>query len=75
MPSVLDHAYKLRAAGCDAVEGPAARLAPDSVSRLDWHNARAEFMSKLNDALRDAKSDEERKALVERLQALLAPLS
>ena len=68
----LDQAYRLRAAGGEASEEPVApRIAPDAVSRLDWHNARAEFLTTLNARLAAARDDAARQAMLEALQARL----
>jgi metallo-beta-lactamase family protein len=64
----LDQAYSLRigAAGEEA-QADTARIEPENVSRLDWNNTRAEFMSALDAALRQAGSDAERKKLLDKL--------
>ncbi len=67
----LDAAYDLRKA--DAEPAPASpRLAPDRVARLDWHNARADFLTVLDRALRTAGTDADREALVARLRAVVS---
>ncbi len=67
----IDQSYRLRAAASELAQAPAARLNPEAVSRLDWHNARAEFMGRLEASLRAAKSDEARMALLARLSGAL----
>jgi hypothetical protein len=57
---------RIGAAGEEA-EADIARIEPEIVSRLDWNNARAEFMGALDAALRRAGSDAERKKLLDKL--------
>lgn len=66
----LDETYTLerRSAVC-AVDGAAPRMAQDDVSRLDWHNARARFLSELANAMDRAPDNAARKALFEKLSA------
>jgi metallo-beta-lactamase family protein len=66
----LDQSYRLSASRADSDEGGVApRLPRDSVSRLDWHNARAAFLSALNGKLAAAGSDAERQSILEALQS------
>lgn len=68
----LDQSYRLRADRISEPEaGPAPRLEPKAVSRLDWHNARAEFLSALQDKLEAADGDSAREAILRDLQARL----
>lgn len=67
----LDQCYRLRKEGRETLEPTEARLLPHAVSRLDWHNARAEFLSALQAKLSAAESDESRDEIVRRLSAAL----
>jgi metallo-beta-lactamase family protein len=61
----IDRAYRLRRAAAGEAPGArAARIDADAVSRLDWHNARAEFMTRLELRLREANSDKARMAII-----------
>jgi metallo-beta-lactamase family protein len=66
----LDRAYKLHSAQADEAESQ-PRIEPESVSRLDWHNARADFLMTLNARLASAKSDAERQQLLEALSGTM----
>lgn len=71
--AALDAVYKLRKAQVELQPG-AARLAPEAPSRLDWHNAKADFMARLHQSLAAAKDDAAREALLVRLgETLPAP--
>jgi len=64
----LDETYTLqRAAAARASGGAEPRIDADAVSRLDWHNARAEFLSRLAAVADAAPDNAARKALFERL--------
>lgn len=68
----LDQSYRLRAASTGEREsGPAPRLEPKAVSRLDWHNARAEFLSALQDKLEAAADDGAREEILRGLKGRL----
>lgn len=68
----LDQSYRLRAAQAGKQEeGPAPRIEPKAVSRLDWHNARADFLSALQDTLEAAADDAAREAILRDLKARL----
>jgi metallo-beta-lactamase family protein len=70
----LDQCYRVKPAGAGEEEEAAPpRIEPRSVSRLDWHNARAAFLETLHDALDAAGSDAEREAIIEKLAAQLQP--
>lgn len=69
--AALDQCYRLHKQGQEALEPAEARLAPLAVSRLDWHNARAEFLSMLHAKLQAAPSDASREEIVRRLSAVL----
>ncbi|MBU6373933.1 MAG: MBL fold metallo-hydrolase [Alphaproteobacteria bacterium] len=66
----LDATYELRR-GLAKPEHSAPRLPAASTSRLDWHNARAEFLAALNRSLAAAETDAAREALLAQLKDVL----
>jgi metallo-beta-lactamase family protein len=70
IPAKLDESYTLTRAAFER-EAVVPRIEADSVSRLDWHNARAEFLSKLSAAAEAAPDNASRKDMFERLAAVL----
>ena len=50
------------------------RIAPEAVSRLDWHNARAALLADLNEALDQAENDATRERILAGLRHKLAAL-
>ncbi|MGE3301858.1 MAG: MBL fold metallo-hydrolase [Hyphomonadaceae bacterium] len=71
VPVKLDNAYRLHTTTPEEISGAAARLPPEAVSRLDWHNARADFLSRLNKQLDAAESDAARKRMLDALAEAL----
>ena len=67
----LDQAYRLDGANVIAEAAPPARLAPEAPARLDWHNARAEFLNALTQRLLSAPDDAARERIVAGLKARL----
>jgi metallo-beta-lactamase family protein len=67
----LDESYRLRPGGADAGAPAEPRIARDAVAELDWHNARAGFLTALNAKLSAASSDAERQRILDTLQAAL----
>ena len=68
----LDQAYRISASRAEPDKDEIApRLPRDAVSRLDWHNARADFLSALNEKLEGAGSDAERQVILESLKSSL----
>ncbi len=67
----IDHAYRLRADRAEIGAGEHVRIEPAAVSRLDWHNARAEFLNHFEARLRAAGSDEERMQIVMALESAI----
>lgn len=64
----LDETYTLKRGAAERfADAGAPRIEADSVSRLDWHNARADFLGKLSAAADAAPDNAARKALFERL--------
>jgi len=67
----LDQAYRLDGTKVIAEAAPPARLAPEAPSRLDWHNARADFLNTLTEQLLSAPDDAARERLIAGLKASL----
>jgi len=67
----IDDAYELRVGGAEPCKHGAPRIRPHAAAALDWHNARARLLMRLNGALEAAPDDAAREALLARLQALL----
>jgi len=67
----IDQGYGLKAgAAPEAMPEPAhARIAPAAASRLDWHNARSEFMARLQRKLAAAPDDAAREKILSDLTA------
>lgn len=63
----LDDRFRLRGNGAEVEPVQGARLAPDALVRMDWHNDRARFLLNLNAALDAAPDDAAREALIQRL--------
>ena len=68
----LDQTFSLTPTQVEALDGPAARLAPGAEARPDWHNARAGLLETLNEALQALPTDAEWDALLARLTAAVA---
>jgi metallo-beta-lactamase family protein len=66
----LDETYTLNRTAARRGEA-IPRIEAESVSRLDWHNARAEFLSRLSAAAEAAPDNAARKELFERLATAL----
>lgn len=61
----LDQSYRLKHARLGARENPRTpRIEPRAASRLDWHNARSQFLAALNERLDGAASDTEREVIL-----------
>lgn len=67
----LDTTYALAPDGAREVQAGAPRLAPDEVSQLDWHNARARLLIDINATLEGAHDNKAREAILQRLQQAL----
>ncbi|HWA01054.1 MAG TPA: MBL fold metallo-hydrolase [Caulobacterales bacterium] len=69
----IDRCYMLAANAAPVAYGQAAppRLPPRAASRLDWHNARAEFLMQLQRKIDAAKDDAAREALFAQLSEAL----
>jgi metallo-beta-lactamase family protein len=67
----LDQSYRLRPGGADAGAQTRPRMARDAVAALDWHNARAGFLTALNAKLAAAPDDVARERILGTLQAML----
>ena len=71
---LLDDTYDLTLSGASVrLPPPHRRLAPDQVSREDWHNERSRLILDLSTQLDAAPDDQARHLLVERLRAVLDP--
>ena len=66
---LLDDAYDLTEAGAQArTPQPSKRLAPELVSRMDWHNERSRLLLEISARLEAAPSDQARADIVQRLR-------
>lgn len=66
---LLDDVYDLTPAGARArVPQPAKRIAPELVSRMDWHNERSRLLLDISTQLDAAPDDQARVSLVQRLR-------
>jgi metallo-beta-lactamase family protein len=63
----LDQTYRIARTGRPAAMKSTPRVAPAAASRLDWHNARSEFTTRLSAQLEAAKDNGEREALLQTL--------
>jgi metallo-beta-lactamase family protein len=69
---VLDESFELTRAGARRVaEAPAARIRPEQVARLDWHNDISRLFLDINEALAGAADERARDALIRRLHRAL----
>jgi len=69
----LDSTYALNPGGARLAGAGNPRLAPEAVSRLDWHNARSRLILDIGTKLDAAADDTAREALLRRLRAALEP--
>lgn len=67
----MDETFRLGAQRALSEAGGQARIAPEAVASLDWHNDRAEFLLALNQALDQAPTDAVRARTLRRLRASL----
>ncbi|MFZ5669033.1 MAG: MBL fold metallo-hydrolase RNA specificity domain-containing protein [Pseudomonadota bacterium] len=68
----LDETWRLEATTASACTRCPPRLDPDAAARPDWHNARAGFLSSLDEVLRRLPDDAGREALLARLSGTVA---
>ncbi|HVK41278.1 MAG TPA: MBL fold metallo-hydrolase [Phenylobacterium sp.] len=68
----LDERFLLPPARSASEAGGEPRIAPASVARPDWHNARAAFLLDLDASLEAAGGEEARRALIASLRAAMA---
>lgn len=68
---VLDQSFELDRSSVQPVEVETPRLAPGRAATLDWHNARADLLGRLNDRLEDAPDDASRLRLLLALERAL----
>jgi metallo-beta-lactamase family protein len=67
----LDSCYRLER-GAFSTQAAPARVAPDAVASLDWHNRRAALLLALDEKLDQARTDEARDALLARIARALS---
>lgn len=69
----LDQSYRLERNAPAIPEAPTpARLSPESLSRLDWHNQRVSFLAAMQEKLNRAPDDKSRECLLKLLDEALA---
>ncbi|MFI4996613.1 MAG: MBL fold metallo-hydrolase RNA specificity domain-containing protein [Hyphomicrobiales bacterium] len=69
----LDEVFELTAQGALRVEGKApARLAPEKLGRIDWHNDLSRLILDINVAVRGKADERGRQKLIRQLQRALA---
>jgi metallo-beta-lactamase family protein len=69
---VLDEAFDLTETGARRVPGAApARLPPERIARLDWHNDVSRLFLDINDALAASTDEKSRAVLIRRLRRAL----
>jgi metallo-beta-lactamase family protein len=69
---VLDEAFDLTGTGAQRVVGAApARLPPERLARLDWHNDVSRLIHDINDALAASTDEKSRAVLIRRLRRAL----
>jgi metallo-beta-lactamase family protein len=72
----LDQSYRLKPTAQPEQELRQSRVPKAAMARLDWHNQRSEFLTRLNAALERAGDDAAREALLSKLAGLLeAPIA
>ena len=72
-PAGLDQGYLLtHGKPAEAVAPAPARVSPDAIGRLDWHNDRVVFLSHLKARLDNAPDDRARERLLRQLEQTLA---
>ena len=73
MRPLLDDVYDLTPAGAVArMPQPSRRIAPERVSRMDWHNERSRLLLEISDRLGSATDDRARVDLIQRLRKTMA---
>jgi metallo-beta-lactamase family protein len=68
---VLDQSFVLTKTSAEPVKPGARRLPPGAATSLDWHNARAEFLGRLQQRLESAPDDDARLGLIRSLSGNL----
>ena len=63
----MDQTYRLTAAGAEPQTRIKPRISAAAAARLDWHNARSDFLARLNEKLDAAADDAEREAIIAEL--------
>lgn len=68
----LDDCFALTSEGAVAMDDrPKPRIAPEKVGHADWHNDLSRLILSINAAIEGSKSEQERAALLQRLNAVL----
>jgi metallo-beta-lactamase family protein len=67
MEAEIDAGYKLARARAPEREERRARILAEQTARLDWHNQRSEFLTRLNAGLERASNDAAREAMLKQL--------
>ncbi|MBX9757489.1 MAG: MBL fold metallo-hydrolase [Beijerinckiaceae bacterium] len=70
MPA-LDESWTLRAGAAQQLEGGPARLAPEKLGRVDWHNDLSKLILDINDSVRTAADERNRARLIRKLRRAL----
>ncbi|WP_339914360.1 MBL fold metallo-hydrolase [uncultured Brevundimonas sp.] len=67
----LDQTFTLTPADVTLVSGRAVRMLPGAATRPDWHSARADLLSSMNEALQGLESDAARMAAIAAMKTAL----
>ena len=68
----LDDCFALTSEGAVAMDDrPKPRIAPEKVGHADWHNDLSRLILSINAAIEGSQSEQERAALLQRLNAVL----
>lgn len=70
--AALDQTQRLKRAGAPQSEPHATRVPAAQMASLDWHNQRADLLTRLNAALKAASDDRAREELIKALGAALS---
>ena len=67
----LDETWTLRAAQAEPAPGAPARLAPEKLGRVDWHNDLSKLILDINESVRAAADERNRARLIRKLRRAL----
>ena len=70
MPA-LDEAWSLQGAAAQLVAGGPARLPPEKLGRIDWHNDLSKLILDINESVRGAADERNRARLIRKLRRAL----